>query len=66
MLFDPIDTQQLSQDSLILQFDITSDYTKYRKKVCPKFLTNKVGKTVNYPKTTVSLQSNHTHLGYNM
>ncbi len=27
MLFDPIDTKQLSQDSLILQFDITSDYT---------------------------------------
>ncbi len=30
MLFDPIDTQQLSQDSLILLFDITSDYTYYR------------------------------------
>ncbi len=36
MLFDPIDTQQLSQDSLILLFDITSDNTKYIKKVCPK------------------------------
>ncbi len=35
-LFDPIDTQQLSQDSLILRFDRTSDYTKYIKKVCPK------------------------------
>ena len=31
MLFDAIDTQQLSQDSLILLFDIT-DYTKYIKK----------------------------------
>ncbi len=27
ILFDPIDTQQLSQESLILLFDITSDYT---------------------------------------
>ncbi len=36
MLFGPIDTQQLSQDSLILQFDITSDYTEYIKEVCPK------------------------------
>ncbi len=32
MLFDLIDTQQLSQDSLILLFDMTSDYTKYIKK----------------------------------
>ncbi len=32
MLFDPTDTQQLSQDSLILLFVITSDYTKYIKK----------------------------------
>lgn len=29
MLFDPIDTQQWGQDSLILLFDITWDYTKY-------------------------------------
>ncbi len=36
MLFDPIDTQELSQDSLILLFDVTLDYTKYIKKVCPK------------------------------
>ncbi len=36
ILFDPINAQQLSQDSLILLFDITSDYTKYIKKVCPK------------------------------
>ncbi len=33
MLFDPIDTPQLSQDCLILLFDITSDYTKYIQKV---------------------------------
>ena len=37
MLFDPIDTKQLSQDSLMLLLDITSDLTKYiKKKVCPK------------------------------
>ncbi len=35
MLFDHTDAQQRSQDSLIL-FDITSDYNKHLKKVCPK------------------------------
>lgn len=38
MLLDPIDTQLLSQDSLILLFDITSDYTKYIKKVFIRYL----------------------------
>lgn len=33
MLFDSTDTQQLSQESLILLFAITSDRTKYIKKV---------------------------------
>lgn len=31
MLFDPVDTQQLSQSCQILLFDITSVYTKYIK-----------------------------------
>ncbi len=60
MLFDPIDIQQLSQDSLTLLFDITSDYTKYiKKKVDPKafisFWPWESGKTIKFPKTTVSL-----------
>ncbi len=36
ILFDPIDTQQLSQARLILLFDITSDYTNYIKKSLSK------------------------------
>lgn len=59
MLSDPVDTQQLGQDSLILLFDLTSDCTEIHKEVCPEVLVSdsgKVGKkTVKFPKTTVSL-----------
>ena len=34
--FDPTDNQQLMEDSLILLFDVTSDYTKYITKATNK------------------------------
>ncbi len=59
MLFDLIDTQQLCQDSLILLFDKTSDYTKYIKNVCPNtfisFWLCESQRSSKIPQNTVSL-----------
>ena len=65
LLFDPINTQ-LSQDSLMLLFDITSDE---KRSVQRHWLISDSGKTSKIPQyciSELSLLSNHTHLDYSM
>ena len=64
MLFDTKETAQLSQDSIVLLFDIHSDYIT--KSVVRHLLVSdygKIGKVVEFP-TTVSSLPNPKYLGY--
>lgn len=58
MLFDPTHAQQLSQDSLIMLFDITSDYAKYQNLLVSASV--EVWRTVKFLQTTASLTKSHT------
>lgn len=69
MLFDGTDANQLSENSLLFLFDLTSNYTKNIKSVCPKAFISlwlwERGRNSQIPPNYL-FKPNHTHWGYSM